>query len=229
MAWQIPNDYYSLIAKIESGNNPNAKNSKSTASGLYQFTRSTWEGLGYAWSDVFNVNKQNQAIQTFTSNNARGLSSAGIEVNNASLYAAHFLGLGGARKVFAADDTDTLASVVGQNVINANPTLSGYSVGQFKGWLGEKTGSASALGSVLASIGAFEIGGVPLWENPTLTEGGAASGIIGWLQNFFSINTASRVIAVIVGIALIIVAIVVLASSNETVQSIAKTALPIPK
>jgi hypothetical protein len=45
-----------------------------------------------------------------------------------------------------------------------------------------------------------------------------------WLKNLFSVNTASRFVTVIIGIALVIVALVILASASKTVQETVKTA-----
>ncbi|RYY14016.1 MAG: hypothetical protein EON55_09210 [Alphaproteobacteria bacterium] len=45
----IPEDYWPMLAKIESGNNPLAKAPTSTGSGLYQFLRATWRGEGGTW------------------------------------------------------------------------------------------------------------------------------------------------------------------------------------
>lgn len=222
--WQIPQDYYSILAQIESSGNPNAKAKTSSASGLYQFTRDTWERLGYAWNNVFDVGQQNEAIRRFTDQNARALDRAGVEISRGSLYASHFLGSGGALKVFASPNETDLESVVGSRVINANPFLKGMSVGDFKNWLDEKTGGVSSLASRFATNLAAS-GGNPFaaagitWGQKQAEEG---DGIIGWLKGFFSVNTAARAIAVIVGVALIIVAITVLASNNETVQTVVK-------
>ena len=219
MAWQIPTDYYSILANIESGNNPNAKNSRSSASGLFQFTKKTWEKLGFDWGDRFNVIKQHEAVGNLTEQNASILDGAGIAITKGSLYAAHFLGVGTAKKALTARDDATLLSVVGQDVIDANPTLSGFSIGQFKGWLGGKVneegvGANSGSNSFFNNEFLFGPGGLSAWEvkDPILS---AAFG--------------ARVVSVIIGIALIIIALVVLASNNETVQGVVKTALPIPK
>jgi len=136
------NDYFGRLRR-ESGGNPNAKNKLSSASGLYQFTEGTWEtvrrqnpGLKLApfSSGRFDVAQQERAIRALTSQNQGILQSAGIPINDANLYAAHFLGAGGAVQVLKASDGDALAPIVGAAVMKANPHLNGMSVGQFKAW-----------------------------------------------------------------------------------------------
>ncbi len=151
MDLNIPEGYYSLLAKIESGNNPNAKNENSSASGLYQFVRSTWEGLGYAWRDVFNPVVQNEAIRKFTADNAKSLSGAGVAINEASLYAAHFRGASTATKALGAADDTPISRVGSSAAIPANSFLRGMSVGQFKDWLKRKTGVSVSANPTLAA------------------------------------------------------------------------------
>ena len=45
----IPAGYFDMLARIESGNRPYIKAQTSSASGLFQFTRSTWRGEGGEW------------------------------------------------------------------------------------------------------------------------------------------------------------------------------------
>lgn len=184
----IGQSYYDLLAKIESSNNPNAKAPLGSASGLYQFTRGTWEGLGYAWDQVFNVDLQNKAVQTLTTSNASILSRAGVAINNATLYAAHFLGAGTAVKALSADPSASLQSVVGSKVITNNPSLKGYSVGDFFGWLKKKTGAdvsttspfdapaspgliAGMLGNAKIGLDAFTKGGQAVLADPANAAG----------------------------------------------------------
>lgn len=131
----VPGNYYDILANIESGDNPNATAKTSSASGLFQFTKSTWQSLGFDWSQVFNPDLQYQAIQTLTEGNARALSNAGIPVNNSSLYAAHFLGAGQAVSALSAPSNTPLSDVVSQGALNANGFLQGMTVGGFKSWL----------------------------------------------------------------------------------------------
>lgn len=132
--------YYAIIAKIESGNNPMAKNSKSTASGLYQPIKSTWISFGFAWKDVFNVDKQNEFIRKFTAANAAVLNKSGCAVNFATLYGAHFLGASGLLQVMRGNPGDSITTVTSAAQRKANPTILNGTIGDFCAWLKKKTG-----------------------------------------------------------------------------------------
>lgn len=146
----VPDDYWPMLSKIESGDRPYVKASTSSASGLYQFIRATWIGEGGKWggdmSQAFGglkppVGEQLQRAKTFTEKNAVILRSKGIPINKASLYAAHFFGAGMAAKVINADVGDRADSIAGTAATNANPSiLKGKTVGQFLTWLHKKTG-----------------------------------------------------------------------------------------
>lgn len=137
---QIDDSYYTILAQIESGGNPNAKNPYSSGSGLYQFLKDTWTGLGYAWKDVFNVDLQNQAIRKLTERNANVLSKAGVTINNETLYAAHFLGAGGASEVLSSSPDTKLSDVLSNwsGIANANGFSYNMTVSGFADWLKKK-------------------------------------------------------------------------------------------
>ncbi len=147
---QIPDDYWMMLAKIESGNNPLAKAPTSTGSGLYQFLKATWIGEGGKWGADAKLpfgglkptrDEQTQRAKTFTAKNAAVLVKAGIPINKASLYAAHFFGAGMAAKVIKADVNARADLIAGPNATKANPSiLQGKTVGQFLAWLNKKTG-----------------------------------------------------------------------------------------
>jgi len=134
-------EYLAKVRGSESGGNPNAKNPRSSASGLYQFTRGTWEGLGYDWGDRFNTGLQNQAMSKLTSSNANYLKSKlGINPSDADLYGAHFLGPQGYASIYKTSSNTPLSSILSQGVISANPFLSGKTTGYLKNWLSNKMG-----------------------------------------------------------------------------------------
>lgn len=129
----------------ESGGKLLAKNPLSSASGKYQFTKATWQKLGGAWgsdpSKAFgglapSEAEQDMRYNMLTSSNAAGLARAGLAVSNAYLYAVHFLGLPTALKVLTAPASASLAALVGSKVINENPKLKGFTVADFKSWIG---------------------------------------------------------------------------------------------
>lgn len=147
----IPEDYWPMLSKIESGDRPYIKAASSSASGLYQFIKGTWVAEGGKWgndsSKAFGglmppVSEQLERARTFTAKNADYLRRQGLPVNKASLYAAHFLGAGTAAKVIAADVNARADLIAGKAATDANPSiLRGKTVAEFLTWLHKKTGS----------------------------------------------------------------------------------------
>lgn len=146
----IPDDYWPMLAKIESNNRPYVKAVTSSASGLYQFIKATWIGEGGKWGPVPlmafgghfpSAEEQLARAKTFTEKNARYLRSQGIPINKASLYAAHFFGPHTAAKVIKADVGARADHIAGPAATKANPSiLKSKTVGQFLTWLHKKTG-----------------------------------------------------------------------------------------
>lgn len=146
----IPDDYWPMLSRIESNDQPYVKAATSSASGLYQFIRSTWIGEGGQWgSDLSKAfgglkpspEEQLARAKTLTAKNAAYLAGKGLPINKASLYAAHFLGAGTAARVIAADVNARADLIAGTAATNANPSiLRGKTVGQFLSWLHRKTG-----------------------------------------------------------------------------------------
>jgi hypothetical protein len=146
----IPDDYWPMLSKIESGDRPYVQAKSSTASGLYQFIKSTWEGEGGKWGPTKrpafgglkpSVEEQLARIKTFTQKNAAYLQSHNIPINKASLYAAHFLGAITAAAVIGADIHARADWLAGEAATKANPSiLKGKTVAQFLTWLHKKTG-----------------------------------------------------------------------------------------
>jgi hypothetical protein len=146
----VPDDYFPLLAQIESGGRPYVKAPSTSASGLYQFVKATWIGLGGSWGAnpalAFgglkpSTDEQLARAKAFTAKNAAFLRAQGVPINSASLYAAHFLGPGTAARVIAADVNARADQLAGGAATSANPSiLSGKSVGQFLSWLHDKTG-----------------------------------------------------------------------------------------
>jgi hypothetical protein len=147
----IPPGYFAMLARIESGNRPYVKAPTSSASGLYQFIRSTWRAEGGAWgpdaSKAFgglkpSVEEQTARARSFTMKNVRALQAAGVPINAATLYAAHFLGAGTAIRMLKAPLDARAADIVDGAAARANPSIlgGGRTVRQFREWLERKTG-----------------------------------------------------------------------------------------
>lgn len=146
----IPDDYWPMLSKIESGDRPYVKAGTSSASGLYQFIKATWIGEGGSWGpnsgEAFGglrptAEEQLARAKTFTAKNAAYLRSKGVKPNKASLYAAHFFGPVTAARVLAAGLNDRADDIAGPGATNANPSiLRGKTVAAFLTWLHKKTG-----------------------------------------------------------------------------------------
>jgi len=146
----LPADYWPMLSKIESGDRPYVQATASSASGLYQFIQSTWEGEGGKWGPTKRPafgglrpppEEQLARAKTFTARNAAVLKAKGIPINKASLYAAHFFGAGTAAKVIGADVNARADVIAGPAATEANPSiLRGKTVGEFLSWLHKKTG-----------------------------------------------------------------------------------------
>lgn len=117
----IPDDYWPMLAKIESGKRPMAKAKTSSASGLYQFIRATWIGEGChcrpdmtkPFGGLTPDAVEQLARARASSPRTRLRSRAGIEINRASLYAAHFPGVGTAARLISADIKASAEKIAG--------------------------------------------------------------------------------------------------------------------
>lgn len=146
----IPDDYWPMLAEIESGGRPYIQAPTSSASGLYQFIKATWIGEGGQWGPTTrpafgglkpSEEEQLARAKTFTAKNAAYLTQHGIPINKASLYAAHFFGPVTAARVIGADVNARADLIAGPAATNANPSiLKDKTVGQFLSWLHRKTG-----------------------------------------------------------------------------------------
>src|SRR5690606_33987503 len=127
MALFNPERYFPSIRSAESGGNDQARNQNSSATGRDQFLEGTWNGLMKKYPELgltregrTDPRQQERAIQAFTKENANQLQAAGIPVTNGTLYAAHFLGAGGARQVLGRGTAnDRVADLVPREVLQA--------------------------------------------------------------------------------------------------------------
>lgn len=154
----LPDDYWPMLSKIESSDklyalppiNPATGRPYSSASGLYQFIKSTWIGEGGKWGPdpmkAFGglqplAEEQLSRAKSFTAKNASYLTARGVPINRASLYAAHFLGPVTAGAILAAPVEARADLLAGAAATKANPSiLENKTVAQFLTWLNKKTG-----------------------------------------------------------------------------------------
>lgn len=142
------------IEQVESSGNPRAANPRSSALGLYQFLSGTWmDTVRKHAPDLLEGRTEDEVLalrtdpaisrrlgRAFTEDNARYLQAAGVEVTPGRLYLAHFLGAGGARKALSADAGASVADVLGEGVVDANPFLYGATISDLEDWASKKMG-----------------------------------------------------------------------------------------
>lgn len=152
------------IIGIEYGNGSKYKNDNSSAAGAGQFIASTWlrmfkqyfpdraAGLVQTMGDaaakqyILDLRKDQQLSKTmvelYIKENSAILQKAGIAVNDASVYLAHFLGGRGAEKLLKAaqlDPSTPTSKVLSADALASNPTvLQGKTVGEVVTWSQQK-------------------------------------------------------------------------------------------
>lgn len=145
------------IIGVESGGDPNAKNPKSSASGVGQFLDSTWVATvrqhrpdiaaGKSAAQIIalkgDASLGREMTKAYQQDNADYLTNRGLQTTPGNIYLAHFLGPGGAVNVLKADPNAPVVNIVGQDVVNANPFLRGMSVADTIAWSDKKMGSAA--------------------------------------------------------------------------------------
>ena len=128
-------EYLKKIKAAESGGNKYAKNPfpKQTASGIFQFTKGTWQDLGFDWKDRYDENKQYEAVNKFTNLNANYFKkNFKKEPTHADLYGMHWLGAAGYKKLYNADENASISEVMSDNEIAVNPTYTKNKNGSLK-------------------------------------------------------------------------------------------------
>lgn len=132
------------IIGVESSGNPNAKNPNSSATGLGQFTNSTWLNTIKQHFPDLAEGKSDDALLKLRSNpewskkvldkhiedNKKVLSNNNVPTSDTNLYLAHFLGAQTAVRVLNADPTLPVNKVIRQDAIDANKSiLAGKTIG----------------------------------------------------------------------------------------------------
>lgn len=147
--------YVQNVSAIESSGNSNAKNPLSSATGLGQFTDSTWMDMvgrhapelaqGKSPQEILALRNDpeisKQMIAAYGQDNAAVLQKAGYPVTDATLYAAHRFGPGGVISVLKAPPETPMENVLSPQAMAANPDLHGKTVGQIRDGISQKMGA----------------------------------------------------------------------------------------
>lgn len=140
------------IVKVESGGNPNARNPMSTAVGPGQFITTTWLDMikknrpdiaaGKSDAELLalrtNPDISREMTQAYANQNNAALQRAGFDATPGNSYLAHFAGEGGALKVLQASPQTPVLSILGPQVVQANPFLTNMTAGDLRAWADKK-------------------------------------------------------------------------------------------
>lgn len=150
------------IIAVESSGDPNAKNSRSSATGLGQFLNDTWLDLvreyrpdltkGRGKNEILELRQEVKFARELTErsveHNAAVLSQRGLPVTAGTVYLAHFAGAAGAAAILSAPDDADAARVMAsadatgrtkpEQLIKANPFLEHFTVADLKTWADRK-------------------------------------------------------------------------------------------
>lgn len=154
-------DFDASIEKLmgtESGGNPNAKNPKSSATGLGQFIDSTWLAtmkkhmptLTQGKSDAqllslrTDANISREMTKAYARDNAEILERSGFTMTPGNLKLSHFAGPGGAVNVLRADPATPVTRLLTPSAIAANPFLRNWTAGDLRSWADKQMGGAAA-------------------------------------------------------------------------------------
>lgn len=144
--------FMAATRRVESGGDDAARNPRSSASGRYQFTDSTWlatykaefPGSGMSPAAILRRKAepavQDRLMRRLTSDNAAFFARIGQQATPDNLYLAHFAGPGGAKKVLEAAPGARAADVLGADVARANPFLANWTVRELRDWASRKMG-----------------------------------------------------------------------------------------
>jgi len=150
------------IIAVESGGDPNAKNRRSSATGAGQFLDATWLEMirthrpdlaqGRGEKQVLELRRQPELAREIATRwverNAAMLSRRGLPVTPGTLYLTYFAGPAGAVAILSvAEHADAAALMASADVtgrttreklVNANPFLGTFTVGDLKSWADRK-------------------------------------------------------------------------------------------
>jgi hypothetical protein len=150
------------IIRVESNGDPNARNKRSSATGLGQFINETWLDMirthrpdlarGRSESDLLELRRDatlaREITTRFAERNAAMLRQRGLPVAPGTIYLAHFAGGAGAVKILSAPEHADAALVMAsadvtgrterEKIIKANPFLERFTVADLRKWADRK-------------------------------------------------------------------------------------------
>jgi hypothetical protein len=150
-----------IIQAESGGRNVAEQGGRSSAFGVAQITKDTFEGLvknaqpdsplrGKTFEDMkTDVALQRVALDALLTQNAEFLNRRKLEASDTALYLAHFLGAAGASRVLEASDRTLIQSVVSPSAIEANPDVfrNIATVKDLKNWASRKIGATDVSGA----------------------------------------------------------------------------------
>jgi hypothetical protein len=150
------------IIRVESNGDPNARNKRSSATGLGQFLNETWLDMIRAHRpDLAKGRNENEILELrrdatlareittrFAERNAAMLRQRGFPVTPGTVYLAHFAGGAGAVAVLSALENSDAALVMAsadatgqtkrERIVKANPFLERFTIADLKKWADRK-------------------------------------------------------------------------------------------
>jgi hypothetical protein len=150
------------IIGVESDGDPNAKNKRSSATGLGQFLDETWLDMirahrpdlakGRSQAEILELRRDakiaREITARFTERNAEMLRKRGLPVTPGTLYLAHFAGGAGAVAILSAMENADAALVMAaadatgrtkrEKLVKANPFLERFTVADLRNWADRK-------------------------------------------------------------------------------------------
>jgi hypothetical protein len=163
------------IIGVESNGDTNAKNKRSSATGLGQFLNETWLDMirayrpeltrGRSQDEILELRRDaelsREITARFAERNAAILKRRGLPVTAGTVYLAHFAGSAGAVAILSAPENADAALVMAsadatgrskrERIVKANPFLEHFTVADLKNWADRKmTEPGAHLPEVLA-------------------------------------------------------------------------------
>lgn len=147
----LPLSSMRVIAQLESGGNPNARNPNSSAGGVFQFIDST--AKQYGLKNKFDPYQSADAGARLLRDNMAGLTKAlGRQPTTGELYLAHQQGLGGAIKLLSNPNAPA-SSLVGGKAVSLNAGDPNMTASQFAARWVNKANSLDGNGQIMTGTG----------------------------------------------------------------------------